>query len=461
MTDSPSSPHEAASEKQNFSYFGSVRGRSVSTSPWGSGPEPTDHEFMKRLFNRWDSDSDESLTLQNVVVGMAAVKGTKDIMANIAYFFELYDDDNDGKVDREGILRMSEALLFLSRRGVEGPLSPSPSVTDMQGSNGLQTRRENRDEQFLSSVSAFIRRCFEYADPDNPVNAGNSEAIKDLDSTTKAVDSFAIGDEDDEDLMDVGEKPKSPKKAKSNSTSISHPSRPRESRTDSQAANAALDPAHPLFLTLPAFRMLILADEALEHFFDSAFANSFRLSDAPSPSSASSSSNLTTFANLGRKATATIGQQVAPIGPSTGGVVAPGRGIRGMLDNIVNDGMRVAAEVKRRMDEAQKELDSASTHSRKQQDEDEDDDENADVDLSMGIGLGGAGGGAYGGDEERRSVRDGDRDLLEGADAEADGGAAAQGQVENLMDSPISPTRRGTSASEASRESSKVVEFER
>lgn len=456
MTDSPSSPHESTPEKQNFSYFGSIKGRSVSLSPWGSGPEPTDHEFMKRLFKRWDSDNDDSLTLQNVVVGMAAVKGTKDIMANIAYFFELYDDDDDGKVDREGILRMSEALLFLSRRGVEGPLSPSPSMTDMQSPIGQKSRRENRDEQFLSSVSAFIRRCFEYADPDNPVNAGTTVSSKDVDSTADAIDSFAIGDEDDEDLMDVGEKPKSPKKTKSDTSSLPAP---RATRTDSQAHNAALDPAHPLFLTLPAFRMLILADEALEHFFDSAFANTFRLSDAPSPSSASSSSNLTTFANLGRKASATIGQQVAPIGPSTGGVVAPGRGIRGMLDNIVNDGMRVAAEVKRRMDEAQKELDSASTQ--RKQDEEDDDDENADVDLSMGAGLGGAGGGVYGGDEERRSVRENDRDLLEGADAEAGGGAAAQGQVENIMDSPISPARRGTNASQASGESGKVVEFER
>ncbi len=46
-------------------------------------------------------------------------------MGCINYFFELHDDDGDGRVDREGILRMSEALLFLSRRGLEGALSPS------------------------------------------------------------------------------------------------------------------------------------------------------------------------------------------------------------------------------------------------------------------------------------------------------------------------------------------------
>ncbi|KAF2104211.1 TBC-domain-containing protein, partial [Rhizodiscina lignyota] len=386
VTDSPSSPSEV-SEKQNYSYFGSIKTRNVSLSPWGLGPEPTDHEFMRRLFKRWDTDNDDALTLQNVVNGMASVKGTKDIMTNISYFFELYDDDNDGKVDREGILRISEALLFLSRRGIDGPQSPSSSMTD-QGSNGAGTSsKRERDEQFLSSVSAFIRRCFEYADPDNPANTESA----DVDETTAAVDSFQIGgdEEDQDDLLDFGEKPKSPIKRKMSiptptSTDPLSQARP-SSKSNTHAANAALDPAHPLFITLPTFRMLVLADEALEHFFDAAFANSFRLSDIPTPSSASSSSNLTTFANLGRKVSSPI--TAGPVGPQSSGVGPPGKGIRGMLDNIVSDGMRVAAEVRRRMDEAQKELDAASINSKRNAEDEDDDDENADVDLSLGAGL--------------------------------------------------------------------------
>lgn len=464
VTDSPSSPGEFASlEKQSFSYFGSVRGRSASLSPWGSGPEPTDHEFMRRLFKRWDADHNDALTLQNVVNGVAAVKGTKDIMTNISYFFELYDDDDDGKVDREGILRISEALLFLSRRGIDGPLSPSPSTTDLDtNGNGASSKRE-RDEQFLSSVSAFIRRCFEYADPDHPANAN---ATSDVDHATSAVDSFQIGDDEDdpEDLLDMGDNAKSPTKRRMSipTPTANDPLRQPSttSKPNAQAANAALDPAHPLFITLPTFRMLVLADEALEHFFDSAFANSFRLSDIPASSSASSSSNLTTFANLGRKVSAPL--STAPIGPQTGGIVPPGKGIRGMLDNIVCDGMRVAVEVRRRMEEAQKELDAAGPMPRKQGEEEDEDDENADVDLSMGAGLTSASGGAYGGDPERRSVRsvkESDRELLEGADAEA--GDAAHGQVENLMDSPLGAVRSPTDVSEASGDSKKVVEFER
>ena len=77
--------------------------------------------------------------MQNVVAGFAAVKGTKDIMSNISYFFELYDDDGDGRVDREGILRISEALLFLSRRGLHESVSPSVSSLDV-GSEALPER---------------------------------------------------------------------------------------------------------------------------------------------------------------------------------------------------------------------------------------------------------------------------------------------------------------------------------
>ena len=53
--------------------------------------------------------------------------------------------------------------------------------------------------------------------------------------------------------------------------------------------------------------------------------------------------------------------------------MAPGKGLRGMLDNIVTDGMRVAAEVRRRMDEAQREIDrGASTRGTESDDEEED-----------------------------------------------------------------------------------------
>lgn len=328
----------------------------------------------------------DSLSLQNVVAGFAAVKGTKDIMSNISYFFELYDDDGDGRVDREGILRISEALLFLSRRGLHESVSPSASSIDV-GSEPTMSR----DEQFLSSVSAFIRRCFEYADPDHASNQ-NSGAV---DEAEEGLDNFAIGDEDEDDLIDFGDEPATPKAEQSEKSALSQsdndPLSPSQSthtiesetgerHEKAKAANLALDPNKPLHITLPTFRMVILADEVLEQFFEVGFSSSFRLADEPLPSSASTSSNLTTFANAGRHMSGFTGG-MGVVGGAGVGVVPPGKGIRGMLDNIVNDGMRVAAEVRRRYDEAQKELDAQSQHAR---DDDEDHEEEKDADLLEG-----------------------------------------------------------------------------
>lgn len=437
VTDSPNSPRESSIEKPNHSYFGgSTRGRNVSLSPWGAGPEPADHEFMRRLFRRWDAGMNDVLSLQDVVTGFAHVKGTRDIMANIAYFFDLYDDDGDGKVDREGILRISEALLFLSRRGLTPGVSPAVSSTDLtSGGEGGRTP----DEQFLSSVSAFIRRCFEYADPDHPSNqAGNPNSRP---AAEAGVEAFSIGDDED-DLMDLKSGPPSPvtPKSKAPPAATSSPTLSRTTsspdKRDSNAANAALDPSKPLHITLPTFRMVILADEVLEHFFESAFSNSFRLLDAPAPSSSTSSSNLTTFSNVGRTAqnltVPRISGAVGPVGPPGG------KGIRGMLDNIVSDGMRVAAEVRRRMEEAQKEMDRA-VH---QPEDDEEEEDRPD-----------------GVDSDRRSVKERDHELLEGLETE---GVDTTKQP-SLLDTPVSDSggtpSRGRGGSETSQAGE--VEFER
>ncbi|KAF2858924.1 TBC-domain-containing protein [Piedraia hortae CBS 480.64] len=317
VTDSPT-PENG----QPTSFASSMRRRPSTLRPWGNGPEPADHDFMQRLFHKWDRNQKAELGLQEVVYGLAPIKGDRDIMSSIAYFFDLYDDDHDGKVDREGMLKMSEALLFLSRRGV-------PSGPDSEGKGGA------KDDQFLGVVSAFIRRCFEYADPGQ---AGSGELL-----------------------------PKSPGSVHS------------EKNIDK---NAALDPQSPVHITLPTFRMLVLADEILESFFDSGFANSFHLADAPLPSS-----TVTSPSSLSRSSTSSSIPGISTAGAGAG-VVGPSKGLRGMLDNIVTDGMRVAVEVRRRMEDAQHQNASAArTTQESSMDDaanDDDDQDEDDVDLLDG-----------------------------------------------------------------------------
>ncbi|KAK4988284.1 GTPase activating protein (GAP) [Elasticomyces elasticus] len=425
IADSPSSSQkDLLVERAANGYFAnSFRTRSVSMSLWGDGPEPADHEFMHRLFRRWDVEANSALSLQNVVSGLAAIKGSRDIMTSISYFFKLHDDDGDGRVDREGILRISEALLFLARRGLDNGLSSSPLMNGLPDPDSdrdpMDAERENKDEQFLSSISAFIKRCFEYADLDHPSSQGDNEAAGSMSHATDAIDAFSIGgdDEDDdaEDLLDLCDKSTITSKdtaTETPTTSISSP-RPSSSRNLSfgqtkrtYSANAALDPTNPLYITLPTFRMLVLADETLESFFDSGFANSFHLADAPLPSSTvfASPAHLATSANnntgttttaAGKSSSSSIPSPAfpSPSGSSAGmpnpdlSVPPPGKGIRGMLDTIVTDGMRVAAEVRRRMDEG--------AAMRGDDDDDDDDDNNNE-------------------DED-----DAGRDLLEGVDAAA------------------------------------------
>ncbi|KAL8843340.1 MAG: hypothetical protein Q9170_000198 [Blastenia crenularia] len=440
VTDSPTSPRkESMSEKEN-GFFGK-NGRSSTTSipPWGAGnSEPADHDFMQRLYGCWNADDNDGLSLQDVVSGMAHVKGTTDIMSSISYFFELYDDDKDGKVDREGILRISEALLFLSRRGLDGDLTPSPSGIALNQEDGADEKGSNTNERFLSSVSAFIRRCFEYADPDH-TQYQISNNTPDETQYPVNIDKFSIGDDDDEDDL-LGVRSPTPTSPVPSLPTVSPPtsaptlhslSSSNKATSRVASANLALDPANPLHITLPTFRMVILADELLQQFFEYSFSASFHL--APTVRHGSSTQTLTTFSTP-------IAHHLSVPAHASSTVVPPGnKGLRGVLDNIVSDGMRVAQEVKKRMDDAQTELERSAVARPGAGEEDEEDDEAKER-------------GGYGGDAERRSVLERDRDLLEGAEAMVETHGGGKEREGHLIDV----------GEEVEKEAEgKVVEFER
>lgn len=486
VSDSPTQSRRDTGSSNGGGFYNSFRKNESSMSPWGNGPEPADHEFLQRLFRKWDFDSSSALTLQNVVTGLARIKGKRDIMGTINYFFELHDDDGDGKVDREGILRMSEALLFLSRRGLEGTLdratAPNGMMTEGMVTPGNEVPDQSVNERFLGSVSAFIRRCFEYADPDHPNNQNSQQpaqqqttshqeenliSIDDDDAAQGLADpdAFAIGDDDDDfdeenddDLLAMDSPTASPRPAKRSedtaTSSLQPPSslhldpstapssisnndedrRRRVSRQQSEKANIALDPNNPLHITLPTFRMVVLADELLEQFFESSFPCSFHLVEGINMSSGNSSNAASSSYGVGG-----LGSTFSHMGFFGGGAggatsqqggAGAGRGLRGVLDNIVTDGMRVAAEVRRRMEEAQRELEKNALPGQHKpgganrgggDDEDDDEDDGGPVEgLSLG-GNGNDSGGAGGSAAGMRSggVRSSDRDLLTGADAEA------------------------------------------
>lgn len=209
---------------------------------------PEDHrgivrDFVHRLFQHWAA-SHESITFSELVVGLNQVM-EPDLMTAIANFYDLYADN--GKIDREGILKISEDLLAITVPWKDGLLLDD--ITNRNVENAVadqvynQQETENRDivlpaqvhidkaaleaqqtERYLSAASAFIQRAFEYAQPQ----------------------------EDDVLVAELAMDHK-----------ITH--------------NAALNPNTPVYLSLATFRMVILADETYELLFSKTLRDSVDL----------------------------------------------------------------------------------------------------------------------------------------------------------------------------------------
>lgn len=255
-------------------------------------------EFLKRLFSKWDSSKSGELTLNDVVYGLDKLV-TNDLMASINYFFALYDEDNNGQLQREEVLQVSEGLLFLTdpwktgkyvdaltKKAIEEGIAEqivkehgdSMTIEQVELPTGVTIDEEkfksDQTERYLEAASNFLQRSFEYAQP--------VELDREIDLL---------------DLSDDEENASSKKK-----------------KYDSLKANAALDPTHPKVIDLATFRMIILADETYELFFSQTLRESIHTSEAVN---ASDTKN---------------------------------KALRTMFDGIIADGRKVAESVRRRVD---------------------------------------------------------------------------------------------------------------
>lgn len=240
--------------------------------------------FLNTLFISWDQEHQGALKLADIFIGLNKLC-EPDLMTAITGFFKLYDNDT-GKIDREGILRISEDLLSITRPWREGWMLDSITELAIENSIADKIYQQQKDkktdedipipseinidkeklenqqmERYLSAASNFIQRSFEYAQPKE-----EDVLLKDL-----ALDN-----------------------------KITH--------------NAALNPNTPVYLDLPTFRMVILADETYELLFSKTLRNSIHTD--------------------------------TPLNEKAGSM----RNIRDMFDGLLADGRRVANKVRRRMD---------------------------------------------------------------------------------------------------------------
>ncbi|KAG7195094.1 uncharacterized protein KQ657_004210 [Scheffersomyces spartinae] len=265
---------------------------------WAQFDNPTNNNdaFLKRLFIKWDIDARHELSLSDLVRGLNTLV-EPDLMTAISNFFELYDPKKRGKLDREGILEISEDLLYLTTPWKDGYVldhltnvaienTIADEIIKHKTINGIndvedediklpetfnidrQKLEQAQIERYLAGASNFIQRAFEYAQPAEDDEHPEELLIKEL-----AIDS-----------------------------AFSH--------------NKALNPNSPVTVNLPTFRMVILADETYELFFSKTFRESVQVSKP-------------------------LDSKFNPI-----------RNLRDMFDGLIADGREVANKVRRRMDSA-------------------------------------------------------------------------------------------------------------
>ncbi|KAH3682922.1 hypothetical protein WICPIJ_006108 [Wickerhamomyces pijperi] len=286
-----------------------------------------DEQFLEAIFQSWDTTNSKNLTLSDLVTGLDTLY-TTNLMDGITTFFQLFDHNNTGEVDKETILQISEALLYLTKQYQDGILLDQITQSKIEKAvagevwKSLQKDESNinlpdkfeidqeqfqqeQRERYLTSASDFISRCFEYATQST--------------TTTESSATDNIIDIDDKNI----------------------------------SSNRALDPKNNLSLNLATFRMVILADETLELFFDHGFRSMIKFDDI----TISDSRRPSTFFNSGNS----------------------NRGVKDMFEGWLADAGRVADQVRRLRMESQSHPEGPPDHTAQPhvgdvEDDDDDDD---------------------------------------------------------------------------------------
>ncbi|CAO3571311.1 unnamed protein product [Mortierella alpina] len=215
------------------------RGSTSTTSTARERRRVVGRHFISRLFERFDHDKTGLLSLQEVTTGLGDIIHG-DLMTRMQLFFEMHDLNKDGTLSRDEILGMSESLLFIYRF--------------------------DDGDSYLGAISNFIRNAFEFAE--------KVDAVKNIEGAGEGADTNALPASDDQTEDHKADEDKDAQKEDGGAESD------KETAVDTLSTTTTKVEAHEeaeLQMSLPSFRMVILADETLERFFEFGFSNSFRL----------------------------------------------------------------------------------------------------------------------------------------------------------------------------------------
>ena len=211
--------------------------------------EVPESELIKKIFHSWDFTKRGALGLQDIVKGLNSVM-FNDLLENIKWFFELHDNDKDGSLTKDELVQLSESLLFIFR--------------------------SEPGDAYLGSVSKFMTNAFEYADSliEQPQHQFNNN------------------DDNDNNTNDDNKKPSPLSATEASKNCI--PGSPNVNNDEP-------------YINLPTFRMVVLADELLEAFFDTDLRNSFKFEDVPTSAIDQPLIDLSTLDDLGIGSTGLVG----------------------------------------------------------------------------------------------------------------------------------------------------------
>lgn len=282
-------------------------------TPWASleSQDKTQDRFLHRLYSKWSNESD-LLSLQTLVSGLDRVRD-RDLMNSLSYFFELYLADGEkDRIPKETVLELAEELIFITSPWRDGTLFDTIANRELEDSIA---------EKLVEKREALIAQGVQI-DPDQEISLPDEvkfdeekwkgkQSLRYLSASSSFLNlafQYALPYEDTNapliELDDTG-------------------------RNESITHNKALDPNTPVYITSSMFRMIVLANETYSSFFEHEFWASFDV-DLP-----------------GNTDQSVLGDLVG--------------NIRGVVNNVMADGVRVANQVKKRMGDARARADTSTS----------------------------------------------------------------------------------------------------
>lgn len=128
------------------------------------------HDFIKRLFKKWDTRNAGRLVLADVVAGLDALC-QPDMLELMNYLFSLYEDPEQPEyVSESGIVAMSEAILLMMHPWcqndikLDGITLKELEQEDEVTPEDLEMFKQQQSTRYLNTMSTFIKNALEQED---------------------------------------------------------------------------------------------------------------------------------------------------------------------------------------------------------------------------------------------------------------------------------------------------------